>query len=216
MGDRLRRSANSQLTGPTESVPHSPSKLSTMRLTELAHHILTEHLQDGDRAIDATAGNGHDTIFLARQVGSEGRIITIDIQEAAIEATRTRLEQAKLLTRVTLRAGDHADIMEELALKHAAEFAAIIFNLGYLPGSDQGVQTQPTTTRQALHAALELLQPSGRLCVTAYRAHPGGLEEAATVEAWMQQQKAKGHSIEVHVPPSDNSPPILWVLTKAV
>jgi 16S rRNA C1402 N4-methylase RsmH len=185
-----------------------------MRLTELAHHILTEHLQDGDRAIDATAGNGHDTIFLARQVGSEGRIITIDIQDAAVEATRTRLEQAKLLTRVTLRTGNHADIMEELALKHAAEFAAIIFNLGYLPGSDQGVQTQPTTTRRALHAALELLQPSGRLCVTAYRAHTGGLEEAATVEAWMHQQKAEGHSIEVHVPPSDNSPPILWVLRK--
>ena len=194
----------------------NPSNLSTMRLTEQAHRILTEHLQDGDRAIDATAGNGHDTVFLAGQVGSEGRVIAIDIQDAAVEATRTKLEQTGLLTRVTLRTGDHADIMEELALEHVAEFAAIIFNLGYLPGSDKCVRTRPTTTRRALDAALELLGPHGRLCVTAYRAHAGGLEEATVVETWMHQQEARGHSVESHIPPSENSPPILWVLTKAM
>ena len=187
-----------------------------MRLTEQAHHILTAHLQDGNRAIDATAGNGHDTAFLAGQVGSEGSVIAIDIQDAAVEATRTRLDHAGLLTRVTLRTGDHADIMEELAIEHAAEFAAIIFNLGYLPGSDKCVRTQPTSTKRALDAALELLGHRGRLCVTAYRAHAGGLEEARMVEAWMHQQKARGHSVESHIPASENSPPILWVLTKAM
>ena len=187
-----------------------------MRLTELTHRILSKHLQDGDRAMDATAGNGHDTVFLAKQVGSKGGVIAIDIQKAAIEATRAKLEHARLATRVILRMGDHADIMKEPVLVDGPPFAAIIFNLGYLPGSDSCVRTRPTTTGRALDAALKLLRPSGRLCVTAYRAHTGGLEEATLVEAWMHQREAEGHSIETHTPPSANNPPILRMLTKTM
>ena len=187
-----------------------------MRLTEQAHHILTAHLQDGDRAIDATAGNGHDTVFLAGQVGPEGGVIAIDIQDAAVETTRTKLEDAGLLTRVNLRTGDHADILEMLTQEYGAEFAAAIFNLGYLPGSDKSIRTQPTSTKRALDAALELLGPRGKLCVTAYRAHVGGLEEATIVEAWMHENEAAGHRVESHIPDSENNPPILWVLTKTI
>lgn len=185
-----------------------------MRLTEKVHQLLTEQLQNGDLAIDATAGNGHDSLFLAQQVGVDGTVIAIDIQAQAIEATRVKLADANLAPRAQLQLGDHAEQLEALTNKHADRIAAIVFNLGYLPGSDKSIQTQTSSTQHALKASLKLLRPEGLLCVTAYRGHPGGMEEAALVETWMRSQEASGHKVECHIPKANNTPPILWVLRK--
>lgn len=185
-----------------------------MRLTEKVHQLLTEHLHDGDLAIDATAGNGHDTQFLAEQVGAAGTVIAIDIQQSAIQATHAKLSAAQLEDRATLYCADHATQLKDLAQAQPASVAAIVFNLGYLPGSDKTIQTQSTTTERALDAAKALLRPKGLLCVTAYRGHPGGMDEAASVESWMHAQEASGCRLECHIPQSNNTPPILWVLEK--
>ena len=63
------------------------------RPTALAHQFVREILREGDLAIDATAGNGHDTLVLAARVGESGRVLAIDIQPAAIESARTQLAQ---------------------------------------------------------------------------------------------------------------------------
>jgi len=186
-----------------------------MRLTDKVHQILTDHLQTGDLAIDATAGNGHDTLFLAEQVGGDGHVIAIDIQESAIESTRQKLRTKEFEDRVTLQQDDHASQLEGLIEPHHEAVATIVFNLGYLPGSDKAVQTNSANTHKALEASIRLLRPGGILCVTAYRGHPGGPEEAKAVEDWMRSKEIYGHTIECHKPPSSNTPPILWVLRKA-
>lgn len=185
-----------------------------MRLTEKVHQILTSHLKAGDLAIDATAGNGHDTVFLAAKVGPSGKVIAIDIQAAAIAATRQRLIDANLIEHVELHTGDHAQIIQQLTTNQQSTYTTITFNLGYLPGSNHGIQTLPETTLAALNASLILLRPCGLLCVTAYRGHPGGQDEANSVEQWMRQQETDGHQVESHIPESQNRPPILWVLKK--
>jgi 16S rRNA C1402 N4-methylase RsmH len=185
-----------------------------MRLTEKVHQLLTEHLKNGDLAIDATAGNGHDSLFLAQQIGADGKVIAIDIQTNAIEATQAKLTTADLSARAQLLLGNHAEQLESLTSTHTGQVDAIVFNLGYLPGSDKSIQTQKSSTERALKASLSLLHPNGLLCVTAYRGHPGGMEEAALVETWMQTQKANGHKVECHIPNAKNTPPILWVLKK--
>ncbi|QTN33934.1 methyltransferase domain-containing protein [Akkermansiaceae bacterium] len=147
--------------------------------TELLHALLRYHIAPGDLAIDATAGNGFDTIFLAECVGETGRVIAIDIQEPAISATRVRLDAAGLSGRVALHHGTHVDL---------AEFAAggvpsvIVFNLGYLPGGDSSVITRTEETLAALRSAIGILAPGGILAVTCYPAHPGGDAEAHAVE----------------------------------
>jgi precorrin-6B methylase 2 len=185
-----------------------------MRLTEIVHARLADHLQAGDLAIDATAGNGHDSCFLAEKVGASGRIIAIDIQEDALAATRARLESTGLVERVELVLGDHAQHLGDLAHTQPSSAAAVLFNLGYLPGGDKSITTVSHNTRRALESARALLQSGGLLCVTAYRGHKGGLEEAATVEAWMRNWADLGDSIESHVPETTNQPPILWLLWK--
>lgn len=185
-----------------------------MRLTEKVHQLLREHLKVGDLTIDATAGNGHDTRFLAQQVGESGQVIAIDVQESAIASTRRQLVEAALAERAHLHQGDHAIVLEALIRQHSSAAAAVVFNLGYLPGSDKRIQTHADPTLRALNASAHLLRPHGLLCVTAYRAHPGGEAEAAAVEGWMHTKETAGWSIQCHVPASNNLPPILWVAQK--
>ncbi len=188
-----------------------------MRLVERAHQLVSGHLHPGARAIDATAGNGHDTALLAKAVGTRGSVLSIDTQAEALAATRARLDAGLLLEQVELRRGCHAEVLEEAASAAVGDTDAIIFNLGYLPGSDRTVRTKAATTVRALDAASILLRPGGLLVVTAYRGHPGGAEEAAAVEAWMRAAKRGGWRVEctgADLPEAKAAPPILWAARK--
>ena len=185
-----------------------------MRLTEKVHTILTNHLHEGDLAIDATAGNGYDTLLLAEQVGPSGKVIAVDIQDSAIRSTREKLESTGLIDRVKLVTDDHAISLRKLMVNDREKIAAITFNLGYLPGSDKSIQTNEESTEEALAASIQLLSPGGYLCVIAYRGHSGGIAEAETVEAFMRKSQMEGHAVDCHEPESSHFPPILWVLKK--
>lgn len=145
-----------------------------------AHDLLRRALQAGDCALDATAGNGHDTLLLAQCVGVNGHVYAFDVQPPALAATRTRLQQAGLLERATLITDSHAHLRQHIT----AGLKAAVFNLGYLPGSDKTVVTQPTSTVSALTQALDLLLPGGVLVVVIYHGHSGGEEERQAVEHW--------------------------------
>src|SRR3954454_12453143 len=60
-----------------------------------SHVILSERLRPGDLVVDATAGNGHDTLFLAERVLPGGRVFAFDVQTEAIDATRVRVANHK-------------------------------------------------------------------------------------------------------------------------
>jgi ubiquinone/menaquinone biosynthesis C-methylase UbiE len=149
------------------------------RPTELLHDLLGSEISSGDFIIDATAGNGHDTCFLAECVGAEGKVIAIDVQPQAIASTRARLENEGLLERVMLHLGTHADL-REIAGNNVP--SVIVFNLGYLPGGDRSVITRTADTLAALASAVDILRPGGMLAVVCYPGHPGGEEESSAVE----------------------------------
>jgi predicted methyltransferase len=178
---------------------------------------LSKQLTPGDHALDATAGNGYDSAYMAKLVGHGGHVIAIDIQETAITATRARLEAASSLAQTQLITGDHAQVLTELGPQYAQTLSAITFNLGYLPGSDKSIQTTPQSTLTALRAASELLKPNGLLLVTAYRGHEGGQIEAGSVANWMQTLDPQIWTVKNHEPSvaSHRIPPILWVAYKS-
>lgn len=147
------------------------------RATELAHRLAGERLAPGDLAVDATVGNGHDTLFLAECVGPAGRVVGFDVQEEAIRRTAERVAGR---AQVELHRTGH----ENLADHVPAPARAIVFNLGYLPSGDKTVVTRPETTLAALDAALDRLAGNGIVTVTLYPGHEGGGEEAARVLDW--------------------------------
>lgn len=144
----------------------------------LAHLLLAESLAEGGSAVDATAGNGNDTLFLARQVGPGGKVYSFDIQREALQATGELLRHNDLADRVALIQAGHEE-MEKLV---PGPVDAVIFNLGYRPGGDHSVRTSARTTLQALESALKLLKPGGRAGLVIYTGHPGGREECDCLE----------------------------------
>lgn len=190
----------------------SASQQSTppVRLTTRAHETVAAVLRAGDLAVDATAGNGVDTEFLARRVGPQGRVLGLDIQTEAIERTRTRLADAGL-ENVDLRRGDHANLAE-ICPAWSGAVAAVMFNLGYLPRGDPSIRTHAESTLAALDAALWLLRDGGVMTILAYRGHPGGRAESDAVASWIAQLPAPHLTEEFASLPGRKAGPHLYVV----
>lgn len=131
----------------------------------LCHEFLTAHLAPGGFYIDATCGNGHDTEFLCRLAGPQGKVLALDIQPKAVEATNARLTAAGLDGIGRAVQADHARL-GELAAPGSAD--CVLFNFGWLPGADHGVHSTAAGSLPALQAALELLKPRGILAAVLY------------------------------------------------
>lgn len=175
-------------------------------LVDRAHEAIRAVLRPGDIAVDATVGNGHDTRFLAEAVGPDGRVYGFDIQAGAIAAARARLEEAGLEKRVILLRRSHGEMAVALPPAARGRVRAVMFNLGYLPGSDKRVVTASESTLAALEQSLLLLAPGGRVSVLAYTGHPGGREEADSVKAWAAGLDGRDWKVDIEVPQRAGAP----------
>jgi predicted methyltransferase len=178
-------------------------------LTAAAQSTVAEVVAPGMRVVDATVGNGHDTLFLARKVSPGGQVIGFDVQQAAIDATRRRLDAAGLGAAVELRLAGHQHLADVLPTQWHGSVAAVMFNLGYLPGGDKRLVTQPDTTRRALDGASRVLGPTGLLSVIVYPSHAGGDAEAEAVAQWMSGRPA-GWSVQERT----SSGPVLYLVRR--
>jgi len=183
LGARRTRRANFQCFSFVHQMADTP--VSVPSVLELARTIVAQAVRQGDTVVDATVGNGHDTLFLAECVGPSGQVYGFDVQEAAIAATQLRLRERALAERVHLHHGGHERMRDALPPDVQGRIRAVMFNLGYLPGApEKTVMTRPETTLAALDAALDLLTPGGVITAVVYPAHEGGREEAEAVDQW--------------------------------
>lgn len=158
--------------------------------SSLAHFLIAPAIHTGDTAVDATAGNGYDTVFLCKCVGEGGRVYAFDIQEEAIARTEERLKKESCSNAALIHAG-HETIGEHIK----EEISAAMFNLGYLPGSGKGVTTSPEAVIKALKACFALLKPKGMVSIVFYTGHPGGLEEYRRVHAFLKSLDPKEYDV---------------------
>jgi predicted methyltransferase len=183
-------------------------------LVNRQQRFLAGLLREGDWVVDATVGNGHDTLFLARQVGRSGRVYGFDIQQAALDATVTRLRDGGGEAQVRLFKAGHEGMAEHLPQETRGRIKAVLFNLGYLPGSDKQTVTRPATTITALEGVLQWLAPGGVISVLAYTGHPGGRDEAERVKRWVAGLSPAWEVI-IDIPPSRNNNAPEWVLIRS-
>ncbi len=159
-----------------------------LSVLSFAHKLVSERLQHGGIAIDATMGTGTDTLFLAKTVGLKGHVYGFDIQEEALILTQQRLDQhvQSSISPVTLLLQSHADMLESIPPADHGRLSAIMFNLGYLPtsASNKEIITLTESTITALQASIELLRPRGVLTIVLYPGHSGGDVESAAVKEW--------------------------------
>lgn len=146
------------------------------RVIPFAHELLQNSMQSGDFAIDATAGNGHDTVMLADIVGHSGHVLAFDVQKQAVENTKTRIQEMGL-NHVTVIHDGHEHLERYLPENARYNLGGAIFNLGYLPGSDKSIVTTPETTITAIQLLLKHLKKGRLIVLVVYHGHSGGKEE---------------------------------------
>ncbi len=144
-----------------------------------ARVFMSPVLFNGAVVVDATAGNGHDTLFMAERIGSQGHVFAFDIQEEAIKNTKELVLADNLSGRVSVILAGHQKISNFIS----QPIDGAMFNLGYLPGGDKEIVTEPKSTKDAILSALHLLKVGGRISVVVYTGHPGSQEEAALVDS---------------------------------
>ena len=147
----------------------------------LAREAIQRTVLPGDSVIDATMGNGHDTLMLCEAVGPGGRVYAFDIQLQAVNETEKRLREHGMADRATLIHAGH----ERMAEYVKEPVKAVMFNLGWLPGGNHSVTTKWETTRQAVESALTLLSPSGIVVICAYPGHEEGAREERELTAFL-------------------------------
>ncbi|WP_457668147.1 class I SAM-dependent methyltransferase [Thiolapillus sp.] len=182
-----------------------------MQLTDQAQQIIGHYLGPGQYAVDATAGNGHDSCFLAGQIGDKGKVFIFDIQKQALDNTAARLQEQGLTAQAELILRGHEHLQEELPGPCHGQIQAVMFNLGYLPSGDKSRTTTSATTLPALEQARAILSPEGVITVLAYRGHPGGQEEAAAAEHKLKALAGDGLQFSAIESPG----PVLLVLAPA-
>jgi len=184
-------------------------------LLAYVREVLTRVLQPGDRAVDGTVGNGHDTQFLATVVGPTGQVVGFDVQAAALASAQERLAAAGVAERCTLVLASHAEMQVHVPADWRGTVRAVTFNLGYLPGGDKAVVTTAQSTLPALQAALDLLAPGGVMTVALYVGHPGGAAEADAVLQWAQSvPQETAHVLQYRFLNQINHPPMLLAFEK--
>ena len=173
-------------------------------LVGLHKHFIMEHLRPGDTAVDFTMGNGNDTLFLSRAVGSEGKVYAFDIQPEALISTKAHLTEEGAPENYELICASHHLVKEYVK----EPIKAGMFNLGYLPRSGKKtVTTQRVTTLPAVKAALELLAPDGVLIVAIYPGHEeGALEGEELREYFSTLSRFRICSCEFRILNSPTSP----------
>ena len=157
----------------------------------LAREILERVVRPGDAVIDATMGNGHDTVFLCRAAGPSGRVYAFDIQEQAVISTASLLRQEGLTERALLFCCGH----EQMDLHVPEKVRAAVFNLGWLPGGNHGITTRWETTKEAVLKALDLLLPGGVLVICAYPGHAEGDRERTALTAFLSSLSNKTFNV---------------------
>ncbi len=153
-------------------------KTTFLQGVDFSHFLLRKFLKEGDIAVDATAGNGRDTEFMAKLVGSTGKVYAFDIQKNAIENTGKLLQKKNLSERVNLIHENHKNINKYIDEEIVT---AVIFNLGFLPGGNKEIITRPDTTLAALKSSLKVIISGGIIVLVIYCGHKGGKEEKDTL-----------------------------------
>jgi 16S rRNA C1402 N4-methylase RsmH len=185
------------------------------RILPFARTLLQSCISPGDITVDATMGNGHDTLFLAELVGKSGKVFSFDIQEEALLTTEKKLVEQELQHVVTLSLCGHEHVKSVIPSEYFGKITGAIFNLGYLPGGDKSVVTTAPTTICAIEQLLDILAPEGIIILVIYHGHPEGAVERDELLTYVKNINQKeAHVLQYRFMNGINHPPFIIAIEK--
>ncbi len=181
-----------------------------MNFTQKAKYILGAFLKSIENPIliDATCGNGFDTLFLAQNTKSCGKVFAFDVQNSAVCQTKKLLKENNLLEKVEVFECSHEFLKEKISSEFFGKVNAAMFNLGWLPKSDKSIITKPESTLKALVSLEEIASKTNLISVLAYPAHDGGKSELDCVSDYLAK-----YSPQIFRDELNSKSPVLFVFS---
>lgn len=174
---------------------------------ELVHLALKKHLNNESIVVDATCGNGKDSLYILRNFSPQ-KLYCFDIQNQAIKNTTTLLQEHNINTADIHFINDcHSKI--DLYVKESPNI--ILYNLGYLPGSDKRITTEKNTTLESLRKAFQMIKPNGLISITCYPGHEEGKEEQIAIFSVIQWLDPALWSVYTYNALYDKTPSIVFI-----
>jgi len=185
------------------------------RVLPFAKELLKTAAKPGDIVIDATIGNGHDTVYLAEIVGPTGHVFGYDIQAEAITNTTQLLKENGVENQVTLFHKSHSQIGETIPSHYHGQIAGAMFNLGYLPGGNKEIVTKAESTITAIEQLLTILKREGVIVLVIYHGHDEGKKERDAILNYVKTlDQKKAHVLQYQFLNQKNDPPFIIAIEK--
>lgn len=180
----------------------------------LSHKFIAQHVKSGDLCIDATAGRGNDTAYLAQLVGESGKVIAFDIQQDALNSTKSLLLSRGLFRQCQLVKDSHSNL-DLYASKGSVK--CITFNFGWLPAGDHSIFTHADTSISAIEKGLEVLTCDGIMSLCIYYGRDCGFAEKDALLEFLPTLNHKDCTVLVHdFVNRPNCPPLFVSILKGV
>lgn len=157
----------------------------------MAHMVLTPILSTARCVVDATAGNGHDTVFLATHTPADCRVYAFDVQQDALDSTLRLTEEVGVADKVESVLDSHANIDRYIK----GEIDAAMFNLGYLPSGDHSLTTCADTTMAAIDKIVRRLSVGGAVTIVSYSGHEAGAAEQKRLWQELRQLPVRYYTV---------------------
>ncbi len=187
-------------------------RMNSFSALDIINRVIDETVNEGDICIDATAGRGNDTLHLCKLVGDSGHVIAFDVQQDAVDSTKSILEANGVAHRADVLLKSHSE-MDELLEEDSVSL--ITFNFGWLPKGDHNIFTHKETSIAAIEKGLRLLKNGGIMTLIIYYGRETGFEERdALLEFLPTLDNRKYTVIEMPFVNRPNCPPIPIVIIK--
>lgn len=182
--------------------------MKALGILPFARALITNYIESGDIVIDATCGNGNDTLYLAQLLNNTGHIHAFDIQAQAISNAK---EKTKDFNNISYHQTGHENVLD--VLNQTVKLA--IFNLGYLPKGDKSIVTIPKTTIQAIDNIFSILEVGGIIILVIYPGHPEGqVEKDAVLDYLSHIDQNQAHIFKYEFINQKNNPPFVVGIEK--
>ncbi|WP_414055256.1 class I SAM-dependent methyltransferase [Macrococcus equi] len=173
-----------------------------------ARDLILKYIEPGSTVIDATCGNGNDTLFLAQTLNHTGHIHAFDIQAQAINNTQ---EKTSDFQNISYHHLGHEKVLDVVN----AQVSLAIFNLGYLPKGDKSIVTLPETTIQAIENIFSILEVEGLIILVIYPGHAEGkIEKDAVLNYLAHIDQNIAHIFKYEFINQKNNPPFVIGIEK--
>lgn len=143
----------------------------------LKSHEIIKTIDHKIVAVDATLGNGHDSLFLAFNFK---KIFAFDIQDLAIKRSQKRLINAKNVTIIN-------DNFINITNYYRGKIDLVLYNLGFLPGSNKKIISKKEDTLLSITKVLEFAK---HIIVVFYTKHDDS-QEYIFIKNYLDNKKIK-------------------------